>query len=174
MRHGAWLVAVIALLAAGRANAQFANKSLGVQAGFLSLDGVFGDEFDYGIPFGVRGSLYIENGFEASLNIGLMVVHDKVLNTNVLALDGPALGIRYLFLEESVRPYAGVDLSYLQIFGNTSQPNTAYCGLGPNAGIDFFVSDSVSLGLRARFNLYISLNEVWESFGVNAQISTHF
>jgi hypothetical protein len=36
------------------------------------------------------------------------------------------------------------------------------------------VSDSISIGLVARFNLYVSLNEVWESFGANAQVSAYF
>ncbi|HSP77453.1 MAG TPA: hypothetical protein VLQ93_02915, partial [Myxococcaceae bacterium] len=69
----------------------------------------------------------------------------------------PSLGLRYLFLEESIRPSLGADLSYLHVF----KPQTAapYAGLGPNAGVDFFVSDSVSLGARVQYNVYLSLND---------------
>jgi outer membrane protein len=175
MRRWLWLGGMCALLLAGPARAQFANKSLGLQVGFLSLNGATGEELDFGIPVGLTGSIYIENGFDVVAHVGIMVVHDKVLNQNVLALDGPALGIRYLFLEESIRPFAGVDLSFLNIFGSgNNQQNTAFAGLGPNAGVEFFVSDSISIGLVARFNLYVSLNEVWESFGANAQVSAYF
>jgi outer membrane protein len=173
MRRWLWLGGMGLLLFAGPARAQFANKSLGLQVGFLSLNGVAGEELDFGIPVGLTGSIYIENGFDVVAHVGIMVVHDKVLNQNVLALDGPALGIRYLFLEESIRPFAGVDLSFLNLFGGPG-PNTAFAGLGPNAGVEFFVSDSISIGLIARFNLYVSLNSVWESFGANAQVSTYF
>jgi outer membrane protein len=174
MRRWLWLGGMCALLFAGPAQAQFANKSLGLSVGFLSLNGVAGEELDFGIPIGLTGSIYIENGFDVVAHIGIMVVHDKVLNQNVLALDGPALGIRYLFLEESIRPFAGVDVSFLNIFGQVQQPNTAFAGLGPNAGVEFFVSDSISIGLMARFNLYVSLNEVWESFGADIHASTYF
>jgi outer membrane protein len=174
MRRWLWLGGMCALFLAGPARAQFANKSLGLQTGFMSLSGATGEELDYGIPVGLCGSIYIENGFDVVAHIGIMVVHDKVLNQNVLALDGPALGVRYLFMEESIRPFAGMDISFLNIFGNANQQNTAFAGLGPNAGVEFFVSDSISIGLIARFNLYISLNEVWESFGANAQVATYF
>src|SRR5579863_7592175 len=149
VRH--WVIALSALLASGSAWAQFANKSIGVQAGFLSLNGVAGNELDYGLPVGLNGSLYIENGFEVVAAVGVIVVHDKISNQNILALDGPSIGVRYLFSEESVRPYVGLDLSYLQLFGTAEQPNTAFAGLGPNGGVDIFVTDSVSIGVRARF-----------------------
>jgi outer membrane protein len=173
MRRWLCLGGMCTLFLVSPARAQFANKSLGLQAGFLNLTGV-SNALDFGIPIGLAGSIYIENGFDVVAHIGIMVVHDKVLNQNVLALDGPALGVRYLFMEESIRPFAGMDISFLNIFGNANQQNTAFAGLGPNAGVEFFVSDSISIGLIARFNLYISLNEVWESFGANAQVATYF
>jgi outer membrane protein len=155
------------------ARAQFANKSLGLQAGFLNLTGV-SNALDFGIPIGLAGSIYIENGFDVVAHIGIMVVHDPAPSQNLLALDGPALGLRYLFLEESVRPFVGLDLSFLNIFGNVPLKDTAFAGLGPNAGVEFFVSESISIGLVARFNLYVSLNQVWESFGANLQVATYF
>jgi outer membrane protein len=168
------LTVCVALVAGSEARAQFANKSLGLQVGFLSLQGVAGNELDYGLPVGLNGSLYIENGFEATAQVGVIVAHDKILNSNILALDGPAIGIRYLFMEESVRPFAGLDLSYLQLFGTSEQPNTAFAGLGPNAGVDIFVTDSISIGLKVRFNIYVSLNEVWTTFGATLTAATYF
>jgi len=159
---------------ASEARAQFANRSLGFQVGYLSLNGVAGNELDYGVPIGLTGSLYIENGFDLVAHVGIMVAHDTVTNSNVVALDGPAVGVRYLFMEESVRPFAGMDLSYLQLFGTSSQANTSYAGLGPNVGLEVFLSDSVSISAKARFNVYVSLNEVWTSFGANLGVSAYF
>jgi outer membrane protein len=175
MRRTLFFITVsVALCAAGEARAQFANKSLGLQVGFLTLNGVAGGELDWGLPVGLNGSLYVENGFEVVAQVGVIVAHDRILNQNILALDGPALGIRYLFLEESVRPYVGLDLSYLQLFGTSAQPNTAFAGLGPNVGLDYFVTDSISIGVRVRFNIYLSLNEVWTSLGATLAAATYF
>jgi outer membrane protein len=157
----------------GEARAQFANHSLGLEVGYLSLNGVEG-ELSYGVPFAISGSLYVENGFEVVAHIGGMVAHDDPARSNIFVLDGPSLGVRYLFLEERLRPFIGLDLTYLQLFGTTSQANTAFGGLGPNAGVYFFVTDSLSIGLRMRFNLYLSLNEVWNSFGLSLNASTYF
>jgi len=159
---------------ASEARAQFANRSLGFQVGYLSLNGVAGGELDFAVPIGLTGSLYIENGFDLVAHVGIMVTHDTVTGSNVVALDGPAVGVRYLFMEESIRPFVGLDLSYLQLFGTANQQNTAYAGLGPNLGLELFLSDSISVSLKGRFNLYVSLNEVWTSFGANLGVSTYF
>jgi outer membrane protein len=158
---------------AGEAHAQFANKSIGLQVGVLGLNNVAGNELDYGLPVGLTGSLYIENGFSVVVGAGVMVVHDQVLSTNILALDGPSAGIRYQFLEESIRPYVGLDLSYLHLFG-TALATTDFFGVGPNAGVDFFVTDSISVGLRLRFNIYVSLNAVWFAPAANITTATYF
>ena len=65
------------------------------------------------------------------------------------SLDGPSAGVKYLLMEESVRPYVGLDLSYLHLFGSPVAP-VDFVGLGPNIGVDWFLSDSVSIGVRAR------------------------
>ncbi len=46
-----------------------------------------------------------------------------------------------------------------------------YVGLGPNLGFEYFVGDSVSLGLRGQYNFYIALNEKTQTsltFGATA------
>lgn len=172
MRH--YVLGALAVLAvAGEAHAQFANRSIGLQAGYLGLNNVAGNELDFGIPIGLDGSLYIENGFEVVGGAGIMVVHDGILHQNILALDGPSLGIRYLFLQETVRPYLGLDLSYLHLFG-AAVATADFVGLAPNGGLDFFVTDSVSVGFRIRFNLYISLNAFWYAPAANLAVNTYF
>jgi outer membrane protein len=168
------LVALLGVLAAPAAHAQYQNKGLGLTVGYLSLSGVQNDELNFGIPVGLTASLYIENGFGVVIHAGIMIVHDDVVNSNIIGLDGPSIGVRYFFLEESWKPYVGLDLSYLHLFGVANGITSDFFGLGPNAGVDYFISDSVSIGLRARFNLYLSLNAVWPSYGLNADVATYF
>jgi outer membrane protein len=83
------------------------------------------------------------------------------------------LGFRYLFLEETIRPYIGVDLSYMHIFGITAIAD--YVGIGPKVGVDFFTSDSFSLGVVARANFFWILNQPLNTaLGVQLKASVYF
>lgn len=165
------LAAAVVSLAASPAQAQFANKSIGFSLGYMRL---FNDQvpIDYGIPIGIEGSLYIENGFDVLAHFQAMVVNDRSTNTQLVGI-APTVGVRYLFSEESTRPYGGADVSFLHIFGTTQYAN--FVGLGPNVGVDHFVSDSVTLGLRVQYNLYLGLNTpVEQSLGASALVATWF
>ncbi|RKG95958.1 hypothetical protein D7V97_36370 [Corallococcus sp. CA053C] len=144
-----------ALLGATPAHAQFSNRSLGLSLGYMDFQRTAGLA---GTPFlGLEGSLYIENGFEVVSLSKLMFPKDTFATPEkrVIGL-APSLGIRYLLLEESIRPYIGTDVSYLIVLKDSA---SNFVGLGPNIGIDFFVTDAVSLGLRAQYNFYLALNE---------------
>jgi outer membrane protein len=143
----------LALLGAAPAHAQFANRSLGLSLGYMDFNKAKG--LDDALFLGIDASLYIENGFEVVSLSKIAFPMDTVADKRVVAL-APSIGLRYLFSEESIRPYLGTDVSYLIVFKNTV---SNFVGIGPNVGIDFFVSDSVSLGLRGQYNFYIALNE---------------
>ncbi|HEX8437694.1 MAG TPA: hypothetical protein VF697_21480, partial [Archangium sp.] len=67
----------------------------------------------------------------------------------------------------------GADLSYLHIF--KPQGDSNFVGVGPNAGVDFFVSDSISIGARAQYNAYLSLEEaVQTSLILSAGTAVYF
>jgi outer membrane protein len=158
------------LLWTGPAHAQFANRSLGLFGGYMDLDGA--GALDVGIPIGFRGTLYIESGFDAVAHFGVMIARDEVLRRYVVGIT-PALGIRYLFSEESLRPYLGVDLSYLAVFRELGSVH--HVGLGPNVGLDVFLGDSVSLGVRGVFNVFIALNQPTQlSGGAHLVAATYF
>lgn len=144
----------MALLGAAPAHAQFANRSLGLSLGYMNFQRTAG--LDSGAFIGIDASVYIENGFELVSLTKITFPLDPATDKRVIGL-APSVGMRYLFMEESIRPYLGADLSYLLVFKDASTPQ--YVGLGPNAGIDFFVSESISLGARAQYNFYIALNE---------------
>ena len=161
---------VVALFAATPAHAQFANRSLGLSAGYMNFNGTasLGDT----VFLGFDASLYIEGGFEAVSLTKLSFPMDPITGRRVVGL-APSLGLRYLFLEESFRPYVGADLSYLHIF--KPQANSSFFGVGPNLGIEFFVSDSISLGARAQYNVYLSLEEaVQTSLMLSAGTAVYF
>lgn len=150
-----------ALLASGDANAQFQNRSLSAHIGYLDLDQVAG-VVDWGIPLGLYYTSYIESGFEWTFGVHGMLLSvtagDEVIG-HVFG-GGGGSGLRYLFLEETLRPYLGVELTYLGIaFGNLGVDlNPHWVGLGPNAGVDYFLTDTFSLGLKVQFNVYAALS----------------
>jgi outer membrane protein len=160
-----------ALLGASPAHAQFANRSLGLSLGYMDFNRTAGLA---GTPFiGLEGSLYIENGFEVVSLSKLMFPVDTFATPEkrVIGL-APSLGIRYLLLEETIRPYVGSDISYLVVF---KESTSNFVGLGPNAGVDFFLSDSVSLGVRVQYNFYLALNEDTQtSLTASAGLATYF
>jgi outer membrane protein len=145
---------VAALLVAAPSHAQFANRSIGLSLGYMNFNGTA--SLNSTVFIGFDASLYIESGFEVVSLTKLAFPKDPIRGRRVVGL-APSLGIRYLILEESIRPYVGADLSYLHVFKEQGESN--FVGIGPNAGIEFFVTDSVSLGARAQFNAYLSLSE---------------
>ncbi|MFP2911625.1 hypothetical protein ACLESD_42690 [Pyxidicoccus sp. 3LFB2] len=161
----------LALLGAAPAHAQFANRSLGLSLGYMDFNNTNG--LENALFLGIDASLYIESGFEV---VSLSKISFPKDNTSgqdrrVVGL-APSLGLRYLFSEESIRPYLGTDISYLIVFKNTV---SNFVGIGPNVGIDFFVSDSVSVGLRGQYNIYIALNEQTQnSIALSAGAAAYF
>ena len=148
------LVLLAALCVATPAHAQFANHSLGLSAGYINFNNTA--SLSSSAFVGLDASLYIEGGFEVVSLTKLSFPEDPITGLRVVGI-APSLGVRYLFLEESVRPYIGADLSYLHVFKDVGTSN--FFGVGPNAGLDLFVSDSISVGARAQFNAYLALNE---------------
>lgn len=148
------LALLAALFLAAPAHAQFANHSLGLSAGYMNFNNTA--SLNSTVFLGFDASLYVESGFEVVSLTKISFPLDPISGKHVVGL-APSLGMRYLFLEEGIRPYIGADLSYLHVFKETGEQN--FFGVGPNVGLEFFVSDSISLGARAQFNAYVSLDE---------------
>ena len=164
------LALAVALFVAAPAQAQFANHGLGLSAGYMN----FNDTASlHSTGFlGLDASLYLENGFELVSLTKLVFPVDPLTGQRVVGL-APSLGFRYLFLEESIRPYLGADLSFLHVFKEQGEQN--FFGVGPNAGVELFVSDTVSVGARAQLNAYLSLTEkVQTSLILSAGTAVYF
>lgn len=170
------LVVGSALFLGSEAQAQFANKSLGLSVGFLSIQG--DRNLQFALPLTVDGTMYVENGFDVYLHVALMLVQVSVgaptANGQGLVFGfGGHLGIRYLFSEESFRPWLGLELAGA---GLLVQPSAfGFGGPGVAGGIDYFVADTVSIGARAYFDLFIELNRpIRPSIGGAVSVATYF
>lgn len=162
-----------ALLASGEAHAQFANRAITGGIGFLDMDETAG--FDWAIPLTLGWNGYIDNGWEYSFNVAGMILSIPAAGQVTGAQVGS--GFRYLFLEEDLRPYLGLDINYLHIFfGDIGLPISAnYIGIGPSAGVDYFVAPTFSIGLRGQFSVYWWLNQrVQTTKGVFLQAGAWF
>lgn len=192
-----WGIFVIAVLGwATPASAQFANKSLGLEVGWQSLQAPSEGIHDGAVPIGLTGSLYLDEHFELEAHAGALIYKYAGADAYRVGLD-VGLGIRYLFLEENIRPYIGFEIAPLFLLSDTSttttdsngdviaNPNYAqgatpgsqniFLGLSPMVGCEFFVSTSISIGIRAQFDAYLSLN-IWGgySIGVTPYVAAYF
>ena len=154
MRTCLSVLGLLAALLAAPAHAQFANNSLGLSAGYMRFTEQA--QLEPGLFLGLEASHYLDAGFELVSLSKLTLPRDPVSGDRVVGV-APSVGLRYLFAEEGVRPYAGTDVSYLLVFGSLSTLH--HVGFGPNVGLDFFMNDTVSVGARAQYNFYVRLNQ---------------
>lgn len=161
------LVAGLSFSTNAFASASFANRNLGLG---VSGFGVFGDTsamaIDWGVPITLEGGLYLESGFELYLKIPLLFAQQKFGVTanngaGIVIASGGQFGARYMFLEESIRPWVGLHISGIYFVRDAMQvmlPNF-FIGPGTAVGVDFFVSDSISLGVKGYFDMFVTLNK---------------
>jgi outer membrane protein len=153
-----WVFAVV-LLAASAAQAQFANRRIGFELGALSFRD---DELRVGLMAQLEGTYYIENGFEVGLRVPFFLFLTTSATTQRFGTGGQ-LYVRYLISEEALRPWVGLEVDVLAVFrpGDPANPNeqqNVFFGPGLSAGLEYFVADTVSIGIRPFFTLYIALN----------------
>jgi hypothetical protein len=167
------------------ASASFANKNLGLGIGYTKFLGdlasVSGILTDWAVPLTLNGGFYIESGFEAYLRIGALFMFQKTglgadgTGSGVLVGLGGQFGARKLFLEENIRPYVGIHFAG---FGaaKEGQPVAFLPGVGTTGGVDFFVGESISLGVQVTADVYLSLVPVVArvSIGGGGVFTTYF
>lgn len=173
-------VLVFGLLAASEANASasFANRNLGLGvSGFGILGAANSTGIDWGIPITLEGGFYIESGFEVFLRIPLLFAQQKFgFNTadgkGIVLASGGQFGVKYMFLEESIRPYVTLHVAGLYFIRDAAAVmlNNFFIGPGISTGVDFFVGESISLGARAYVDMYVTLN-VPPNFAIGAGIA---
>jgi len=156
-----WVIATaVALSGAGLAQAQLPERSLGISVGYLSVNGAVA-EIGHAYPLGIEGSLYLDRGFELLAHLPVALLRQEDRNRTVVGI-APALGVRYLFWEELIRPYVGVELGYQHIFG--IDETSHFVGGGANVGVEVLATETLAIGLRTQLNL-------WASSGASVLIS---
>jgi outer membrane protein len=176
-RRFGWVVAV-AVLTGSAAHAQFANKRIGFELGGMSFKD---NEIKAGLLAQLEGSYYIENGFEVGLRVPFYLFFTVQSNRQLFGTGGQ-LYVRYLISEEALRPWVGVDLDVAVVLrppdpAFPDQQQTVFWGPGITAGLDYFLADTVSIGIRPFFTLYIALNNnqpVRPGFGGSAAVHFYF
>jgi outer membrane protein len=162
------LALVLAALS-GAAHAQFANRSIGFSGGYIQLNEPV---IDRAVPLGLMGSLYLEDGWETTVRVHAMIVTLNGNGPQAFAANG-GVGIRYLFLQELFRPYAGLELSYFQAFLESG--GIIYVGASPAVGFDVMLGDQISLGPRGQVNFYWMINKSLNTaFEITLAGAAHF
>ena len=155
------------------AQAQYANKSITIAGGYLGTDKGVG--FNGAVPLYIGGSLYLEGGWELYTHFPIALVRENTTGSWFLGW-GNHTGIRYLLSEDYLRPYVGAELAFLQILRDTGLGGT-HTSVGPGviAGVEYFVSESISVGVRAQMNVFLSLPlEALFSYGGAATLGIWF
>lgn len=188
-----WKAALLALMFSATAQAtSFANRGLGLGVGFMrifSYDSSLAPDFL--VPLWLEGALYLESGFEAYARVPLALASVKIGagtagGAGLVFASGIQSGVRYLFLEETWRPYVFLHMSGIYVArtvasGSAIQDAGSNLLIGPGAGggIEVFVADSVSLQARAFLDWFVGINcnsSFCQSFNVGGAVtaSTYF
>jgi outer membrane protein len=164
-------LALCAMLGGGAAHAQFANRAIGFSVGYLQLnDNIINRAF----PVGLMGTAYLEDGWEATVRVHGLIVTLQLTGLQAFAVDG-GLGIRYLFLQEQFRPYAGLELSYFQLLGDAAGGLLNYVGVSPAVGFDLMLGPQVSVGPRGQVNVYWMINRTLNiAYQATVELGFHF
>ena len=168
---GRVIAIAVALSWARPLQAQPLERSLGVSLGLISVNGaVAGISREY--PFGIDGSLYLDRGFELLAHLTVVLMRQPDRGRSVVGI-APALGLRYLFWEELIRPYVGASLGYQHIFSIDESSN--FVGAGANSGLEVLATETVAVGLRTQLNAWVSPGaSVVTSFGALINCAVYF
>lgn len=159
--------------------AQFSNHSLGV-----SGNATTSSDKDPLYSLSLEGSWYVENGFD-------LYVHVPIGITTMLR--GPApngdfgraqhlvtgghVGVRYLFLEEHFRPFAGAHLASVVII-KPEADSIPFGGVGALVGFEYFVTDAFAIGARAHYDFLLDFLKptvmLRHNFGASLSVATFF
>src|SRR4051794_29424070 len=164
---------ILTLLAAGPASAQFANNHIGLE---VSPQRFTDHELTTGLSATIDASRYLDAGFEAGLRAQFAMFLTTQSARQRLGLGGQLYG-RYLFSQEQLRPWVDLELDVLYIFRDNPDASTqqqVFWGPGVSAGLDYLINESVAIGARTMFTLYIALENdspVRPSYGGTVNVS---
>ena len=151
---------LFSLAVPGVALAQYAPQSLGLGPHVTFVPGSRSVMWGVAIEF----SHYLEGGFEFFSRVPVLIAEtsvgaDTVDGSGRVFSTGLSLGVRYLFAEGMLRPWAGLQLGGVVLI--TKPDPVWYLGTGVTLGIDWILSESWSVGARGIYDVFIDLNRPW-------------
>lgn len=160
--------------------AQFSNHSLGV-----SGNATTSTDKDPLYSLSLEGSWYAENGFDLYLHIPIGLTTrlagpspDGTFGYRQHLVTGGHLGVRYLFLEEHLRPFVGAHLASVVIVPFSTDP-IPLAGIGALAGVEYFVTDTIAIGARGHYDFLLDVTRpegigLRHNFGVSVSVAAFF
>lgn len=146
---------------AAGATANYGNRNLGVSLGAYRLqnDSV---AVDWALYLSLEGGFYIDDGFEFYGRVGFSAGPERTSGATVIPAFGilGQAGVRYLFSQESLRPWAGLHLAGAGFFktANTLDSSQVLAGgPGVNLGLDYFAGESIAIGARVFLDLLFNV-----------------
>lgn len=175
-------VVVSAWLLSAPAEAQFfRNNGIGVQVGWKGLgstiDGLTGqkiwnmsDQATVGMGYyQALGYRWWFDILQAEIGMGAERIAPPGRDIAPIFSFSATTGVRYIFLEERLRPFVGAHVQYLQILpvaADSDIPNNALTGNAPfwvglrvGGGVEYFVVDDVSLLAGLHLAGFAGLND---------------
>ena len=160
---------------AARAEAQFANHSIGLSVGYLNYSFV-------GTPTGLGGGVNVGIDYSLFFDSGLDLYARSLLGIytvagNVSIPVGGGLGVRYLFLQEWFQPYLGLSLNFAYFTFQSPDWGNVLFGASAYAGAQYYFTPSFSLGLTAEYQLnFATVNNfpLYHGIGAFGRAAMHF
>lgn len=163
-------VVVVTALLGPEALAQYQNRGIGLNLGMLSI--THDSPVSLAVPVGLHASTYFDSNVEGTVHTTFMLSQVQVPVTTALGFN-IQLGARYLFFTDALRPYAGLQVTYMHLFVREVQ--FQFGGIGPNLGFDYFFNDAWSVGLRGQFNAILQLDRpIGFSVGGALEVTTWY
>lgn len=154
MKQALALLVVASALFTPEAVAQYQNRGIGLNLGYLDITHDSG--IDNGFPIGLHASTYVDNNIELTAHTMFMLAQIPAVTSTAVGFN-VQLGARYLFLTDVIRPYVGAHVTYMHFFLRDLQ--YLFGGVGPSLGVDYFINDAWSVGLRGQYNLLLQLDQ---------------
>ncbi len=160
---------IFAALTSAFAHAEYSNHSIGVGPHLTVVTG--SRSLMWGLA--IEASNYLENGFELFGRVPLLIAEPAAGETMRVFVTGGSAGVRYLFVEGTVQPWVGLQLSGVVLM--TQPVVNWFLGTGATIGLDWVLSESWSIGARGIYDVFIRLDGPWRhQLGGSLMVSVVF
>ncbi len=167
------LIATLAalLLAAPSAQAQLANRSVGLELGFTSLSG-FGLEPH--MPLGVSATFWLDWRVLATARLAMAFPAQSLDRVTAYYVCGTA-GLRLDLSTEAIRPLLFAELGWYQLFLPSALGSVGAFAPGAGGGVEWFFERDLSAALLAAGRWLVAFGREGGRAGELAlRVSAHF